>query len=227
MPQPLFYNTRRACTMSSVASDTAPAHIYRAVFTAIFLVCHAHGDDPASTHNWLIPALISLSLCVFVAAGVVYAVFWWDKHLMMVSAGAVGNIMFSLLIKEMVKVPRSTVGCGSGYSFPSTYVQGATFLSLYFVYLFWQALSIPDLPKMAIGMVWTRIAVSLVYVVLVACSRLWLGTNILQDVMGGAFLGGLYTAAFVYVTQRIAAVALVGGGTERETYVGWIIAKDD
>jgi len=167
------------------------------VIDHLFHVCHATGAD-----GWVRSAYVTLSLPVMVICGVFYAIYWWDYHLMLVGIGVIINVTLGIILKEILRVPRRLPNCGVGYSMPSLHTFLATYLVVYFSYLFFEA-SLRTASKRESLRLWVRIAVACIYLFWISSEKISIGHNTWYDVTMGWILGIPYAFGVVYFISRI------------------------
>lgn len=169
-------------------------------------VCHATGAT-----NWARSAYVIWSLPLLVICGAVYAIYWWDFHLMIVGLGALLNVTIGIILKEILRIPRKLDNCGVGYAMPSLHTFLAAYLAMYFSYLFFEA-SIREEFQRDRTILRVRIAANWLYLLCLSFEKVSIGHNTWLDVTMGWILGIPFAIGMIYVTSRFVA------GTE-ETYV--------
>lgn len=161
----------------------------------IIHVCHA----TEATH-WVFAILVIHSLPLFCVSGLLYSIYWWDIHLMMVAASAIFNAVLGICLKYLFRIPRRLDNCGVGYAMPSSHTFLATFLVAYFSYLFYEA------SKCERAQVWRlrgRILLNIFYLACISYAKVYIRHNTWQDVSLGWILGGGYTICFIYLVSNI------------------------
>lgn len=161
----------------------------------IIHVCHATNSD-----HWFIAVAVIHSLLLFCAAGLLYSIYWFDVHLMLVAAASIFNSVLGVCLKYAFRIPRRLDNCGVGYAMPSSHTFLATFLVTYFSYLFYEA------SKCDRAQVWRlrgRICLNLIYLGCISYAKVYIGHNTWKDVSMGWMLGSIYSFCFVYVVSRM------------------------
>lgn len=165
------------------------------VVTHLFHICHTSG----ATH-WMVAAAFTHSLALLCVAGSIYSVYWWDTHLLMVVSACVFNFVSGICLKYLLGVGRRLDNCGMGNGMPSSHSFLATFLVVYFSYLFYEA------SKFENAQVWKlrgRILLNFVYLATLSYAKVYIGHNTWQDVSMGWILGSVYAAAFAWMIHDI------------------------
>ena len=117
---------------------------------------------------------------------------------LLVSAGGAGAVIYGL--KEIVARARPDVIYNvveeTTSSFPSWHAGLAVALYGYCIYLLWPFVRTHR---------WARTAIGLLYVLIlaIAFSRLYLGVHYVSDVLVGAFIGGVFLALGIFLSQRL------------------------
>ncbi len=165
------------------------------IITHIFHICHTSD----ATH-WVVAAAFTHSLAILCISGSLYSVYWWDTHLMMVVSAGVFNFISGICLKYLFGVQRRLENCGMGHAMPSSHTFLATFLVVYFSYLFYEA------SKYENAQVWRlrgRILLNFVYLATLSYAKVYIGHNTWQDVSMGWILGLVYTFGFAWMMHSM------------------------
>lgn len=163
--------------------------------THMIHVCYATG----ATH-WILAIIVIHSLLLMCVSGCLYSIYWWNMHLMMVAAASVFNFVLGMCLKYLMGVDRRLDNCGVGYAMPSSHTFLASFLVIYFSYLFYEA------SKCDGAQVWRlrgRISLSIIYLLMISYAKIYIGHNTWQDVTMGWMLGAVFASGFVYMVSNI------------------------
>ena len=161
----------------------------------IIHVCHATG----ATH-WIFAVGVIHSLLLMCVSGLLYSIYWWDIHLMMVASASVFNTVLGICLKYIFRIPRRLNNCGVGYAMPSSHTFLAAFLVAYFTYLFYEA------SKCERAQVWRlrgRMVLNLIYLLAISYAKIYIGHNTWQDVTLGWILGASYASGFIYIISSM------------------------
>lgn len=161
----------------------------------IIHVCHS-----VDATHWALATMVIQSLLLFCVTGLLYSIYWFDMHLMLVVAAAIFNSILGICFKYAFRIPRRLDNCGVGYSMPSSHTFLSTFLVVYFSYLFYEA------SKCDRAQVWRlrgRILLNFVYLICMSYAKVYIGHNTWQDVSMGWMLGGVYSFCFIYLVSRM------------------------
>lgn len=161
----------------------------------IIHVCHATG----ATH-WVFAVGVIHSLLLLCVSGLIYSIYWWDVHLMMVTAASIFNAVLGICLKYLFRIHRRLENCGVGYAMPSSHTFLATFLVAYFSYLFYEASKCDGAPAWRLR---TRILLNLIYLLCISYAKVYIGHNTWQDASVGWMLGGIYAFCFIYIVSTM------------------------
>lgn len=159
----------------------------------LFSVCHSSLSRSQ---------VVILSFYCFIFSGLVYSIYWWDKHNIFVSLGSFMNVLLGIIIKEVLGVPRVVVveGYGLGHSMPSGHAFLLSFLVFYYSFVFHEATKVEESNTFLLR---TRIGLANIYLLWISFEKVNLGHNNWYDITSGWMLGLLYALMFVHLMSKI------------------------
>jgi membrane-associated phospholipid phosphatase len=156
------------------------------------------------TNEYLIYGFTFLgaTLPLFIFAGVMYALFWRDKHTLYVSTTVLFISLWIYSVKELARIDRPRPWCAIvefiGHGMPSLTATISVFLTLYYLYQFW-------VHARSVWSKWALFLRSLLLILYcggVCFSRVFLMQCYPEDVLVGAVLGGVCMVLFVIGMRR-------------------------
>lgn len=153
--------------------------------------------------NFFFKAISSIGTYLAIVVFLIALIFICRKRFLLLGACLGGGLLVNIILKHIIQRPRPYVayetitqlGAGSGFSFPSSHAVCVTILAVFLCYMVFHK-------KAKVSTKVLTIIASMLMIMLVCLSRMYLGLHYFTDVLAGVVVGAVVTIVAILIYEK-------------------------